>query len=302
METAGQVRGVRNNLHRFHGFSEGQLAKLGEKFGEPIREFPQDQNRRVQYEWYADFAYQDMGDGWLKAAIGQIIGLRLEQVADEDDLHDASQWLSEFKVPEKDYDASRIQALAAGSPDLPPEELLAKAEVNNQDPKLEQNLLKQIYQAAPELRARLNLPSKDQKLDTLFTDHASRYVYSLMARNLGNAELFDQANGSLLELAEKSFDEYYSKFITERRGKGQQTVGKTPKDELWQGIQEYLVNLNQQLPEDAGAITESISQLLEIGHNRQTYIDDTQSWLLRHATAPSAKLVKAWGDPADGAG
>ena len=319
------VTKIRNNLFRFHGFSEQQLEKISALTNEKLREFPGGTNRAEQYRWYADFAYQNMGIGWRKTTIGQIIALRIEQVPGENNLHDASQWLSEFRIPEKGYDASRIEALRSTHSDWTPEQILEATEVTYKDPALEEALLIKLCTVPSELRSRLNIPSKGPKLDMLFTHPAERYIYSLIAENLHDNSLFNDDGTALNALAKTKFDAFFEQYEAAGAGKGAHDSTQLQRDELWGIIDELAYHVfnyqgNWWLPQSYNFrryhtddyldhedrvinnlglnthITGIISQLQQYGRNRQAYIDDTQGWLLRHATAPNKHLTKAWGD------
>lgn len=286
---------VLKNLDMFRGLRVDQLEKLSELAGFTVREFPFADtetgkfSRNLQYAWYADHAYQDMGKGWDKTTIGQIIALRLEQVSSENDLHDSSQWISAFNTPETGHDASAIATLLASG--LTEEAALEASKVTYSDVDLERDLLYAMLTAPPELRGRLNMPSKDQKIDLMFTSDAHRLVYSVLLEGLRVSNL---SSDWLETIVMGRLESFYETDVEALREESKDTRSRISLEDFRVECQQLLRMLEWR--DTNMPVTRMVSVLQEYGHNRKAYATDAAQWLLRHATAPREKLVKAWGD------
>lgn len=280
---------ILNNLFRFKGLSQKTLAVLSESAGRPIREFPHGENRRAQYEWYANMSYTDLR-GWPKTKLGQLIALRIEQGL-ESDLHDATQWLSEFDIASDEglgWDIATIQALLASGED-DRRIILDRSEVQLVDLDEEENLLKAIVHAPAELRARLNLPTKDQKVGQIFYYPENRLIYESLL------PLFKQGDFTLEGLREvvlQDLDTFYDKLISENH---KHLAGQWTRESFRENVEQVLAGLESEAEGESG-ISELVRQLQAMGEKRKAYIDDAMSWLLRHGTSPSSRLVKVWKD------
>lgn len=300
---------IRNRLDDLTGFDESQQHQVARALGIPFREFPRSGSKAEQACWYADFMYQDMGPGWRKTSLGSLIAQRIHGIRGEDNLHDVSQWLSAFLVPgsgynDRGYDIATIHALKASHPQMSASELLSAAQVRYQDESLEQDLLRQLYQADPALRARLNLPTNATKLQLMFTETDYRFVYEILATNLKNHHLFDQditdvyrlERSALWQLIQENFDDFYNQYVNSYTH-GELTAQWLPKELLLSRIQGVCLRLSA-APETTLRLSESVSLLQKYGHQRQAYINDATKWLLRHASTPNAHLTKVWKDRA----
>jgi hypothetical protein len=302
----------------FHGFKPG--SELAERVQEAFALRGNEEGhvgagmlahaiRNFEYAWYADHAYQDLGDGWDKATIGQIISLRLEQVEGEDDLHDASQWLSEFSVPPTGYDVNKIEALRASG--ITGQEALDAARVTYIDQSLQEELLRTLLESPLELRERLNLPAKDQKVDAMFTNGANKLIYRALLENLHSPHLsFETLSVSVHAMSEQFYAQEVEGKARSKDEQGHGSFAEFQSDfEVSLEFLEHPLDTSRPATEDAGwgsptqaaeykprSITGMVAQLQAQGNNRKAYIDDASTWLLRHATTPHTSLTKVWGD------
>ncbi len=301
----GSIENLRRTLDRYSGFSDEECRELSNALGAPFREFPYSDDPAVaaklrarQARWLCEYMYQDMGSGWPKRKLGDLLAIRLHHMPGENDLHDVSQWLSEFVVPQTGYDTTTMRTLKAAYPTTS----IEGARVTYFNPELEEALLRQLYQSGSNLRGRLALPLKDEKLALMFSDPAHRFVYELLAENIGNDALFgkdighiDQLEPSeLWALAQVRFDDFYA-WHADPYGPGELTAERIPKDRIWNRTQAILMHLTDEPLTDNG-ITATVATLQSYGRNRQAYINDTMAWLMRHASTPNELLTKVWCD------
>ncbi len=73
-------------------------------------DYPVAAHESQQQKWLAEHSYTYMSGGWSKSAIGKLIKTRLD-AGIEASVHDASQWLSTFNLPEHAYDMQKVAAL-----------------------------------------------------------------------------------------------------------------------------------------------------------------------------------------------
>lgn len=109
---------IKNHLFRFTDIPENNLIELREKLNMPnLINMPREKagengevvkpSENALDRWYGDLSYTYMEGGFNKAAIGHLIRLRIEHGMN-DNIHDASQWLSTFRIPENSYDINAI--------------------------------------------------------------------------------------------------------------------------------------------------------------------------------------------------
>ena len=72
-------------------------------------DFPARGNDTQKQRWCTENGYAYLNGGWIKTSVGKIILSRLESGLEES-IHDASQWLETFQIPEEGYDIPALKA------------------------------------------------------------------------------------------------------------------------------------------------------------------------------------------------
>jgi hypothetical protein len=173
---------IKNYLFRFTEIPEDTLVVLREKFNMPeLTNMPRpwtDENGEHQPStaavdrWYGDLSYVYMEGGFNKSTIGRLIRLQIEGGLCNN-IHDASQWLSTFRIPETSYDIETILNQRESS-DFNPTSLDGfRTTLINRD--AEKQFIAQLLEADQSLRSRLNYEgaqhelSNDDKLGSVFS-------------------------------------------------------------------------------------------------------------------------------------
>src|SRR5581483_11076193 len=178
---------------------------------------------------------------------------RLE-VGLETSLHNASQWLAAFQVPGTAPDIKAILQ-NRGQPGFDPDKLPDLTLVHTA---LEREFLGALWHdVTPELRQRLNLPTKLEKIQTMFTLPEHQLIYSFLAANLKNPD-FDPE--SILGQARDFYDQY----VAGRHLK--HTTTRDDFDSFMEGLRSALLNLRY--PADqrpSKPLTQYVHELVDIG-------------------------------------
>lgn len=251
--------------------------------------FPANGNEAQKQRWCTENGYAYLNGGWSKTSVGKIILTRLESGV-ESSIHDASQWLETFQIPEEGYD---IQLLKAKLRDGEPLGDGTFEKTRFFDTELETSLLAGILQAPQELRDRLLLPRKTQKIQQIFYASEHQLLYLALAEIYRDGEV---DTGRLHDLALEKLDTFYDEWLVNAHGK--ETTHRISKEDLRAKIFQALTQINESALPEGSNITGTIQQLSHYGDSRKRYIDDATSWLSRHMTSPNARLTKVWGDRA----
>lgn len=252
-------------------------------------DFPANGGESQKQKWLVEHGYAYLNGGWNKNSIGKIIATRLESGI-ESSLHDASQWLETFQIPEEGYDIQTLKALLR---DGTISDISQVEKARFHDIGLEKMLISGILHAPQELRDRLLLPSKAQKIQSIFFAPENQLIYTTLASLYKNPDL---SVDMLQEAALSRIDEFFEQWLVNAHGKD--TTHRISKDDLYDRLIATLSSIDGlEFPVDEN-ITGVISRLGKYGNNRKRYIDDATSWLTRHMTTPSARLTKVWGDRA----
>lgn len=252
-------------------------------------DFPARGNDAQKQRWCTENGYAYLNGGWIKTSIGKIILSRLESGL-ERSIHDASQWLETFQIPEEGYDIPALKARIQNDEQIQLDDI---EKTTFYDVDLESNLLAGILKAPQDLRDRLLLPRKTQKIQQIFFAPEHQLLY------LALADVYRDSDIDINTVRDHAFDrldEFYDEWLTNARGK--ETTHRISKDDLREKLLAAIENVNNSVLSDDENITGVIQRLSKYGNNRKRYIDDATSWLLRHATSPSARLTKVWGDRA----
>lgn len=256
--------------------------------GEAI-DFPASGSESQKQKWLTEHGYAYLNGGWNKHSIGKIVATRLESGI-EPSLHDASLWLETFQIPEKGYDIQSLKALlrAGDASTIDPLE-----KVQFYDVALEKMLLSSILNAPQELRDRLLLPGKAQKIQNMFFAPENQLIYTTL---LGLYKNPDLSVALLRDAALSRIDEFFEQWLINAHGKD--TTHRISKEQLGHELIAALSDMDSLEFSGNDSITGMISRLGKYGENRKRYIDDATSWLTRHMTTPSSRLTKVWDDRA----
>lgn len=253
-------------------------------------DFPAGGNEMQKHKWLVENGYAYLGGGWNKNSIGKLIYTRL-QSGIEHSVHDASQWLETFQIPDKGYDVQTLKALVHSGAVT---DISQIDKVRFRDGELEEKLIFGIINAPQDLRDRLLLPGKAQKIQSMLFEPQHQLLY------LGLLDIYKTEDVSVAKLQQAALghlDEFFDQWITNARTK--ETAHRINKEDLRQSILSLDIDRLHNLQLGAGeTITGAIQKLNGYGQNRQRYIDDATSWLSRHMTAPHARLTKVWDDRA----
>lgn len=254
-----------------------------------IVDFPASSGESQKQKWLTEHGYAYLNGGWNKNSVGKIIATRLESGI-ESSVHDASQWLETFQIPEEGYDVQTLKALLR---DGAISDISQVEKTRFHDIDLETLLISGILHAPQELRDRLLLPSKAQKIQSMFFAPENQLIYTALAGLYKNPDLSVEM---LQEAALSKIDDFFEQWLVNAHGKD--TTHRISKDYLHGRLIAALSNMDSlDFPADEN-ITGVISRLGKYGDGRKRYIDDTTSWLTRHMTTPSARLTKVWDDRA----
>src|SRR5690606_14098566 len=156
---------ILSRLHIFSDISDQTMEQVRQYTGKDwLVEYPHEsKNEAIKDTWFGAMSYAYLEGGFDKRAVGRIIRLRIEQGL-ETNIHDASQWLATFKLPETAYDTQKIKS-ERDKPGFEPEAF--EPEIMHSK-HLEQQFLSSLLASEPELRKRLLLSAKDGVAETLF--------------------------------------------------------------------------------------------------------------------------------------
>ena len=254
-----------------------------------IIDFPASGGESQKQKWLAERGYAYLNGGWNKNSIGKIIATRLDSGI-ESSVHDASQWLETFQMPEEGYDIQTLKALLR---DGEISDISQVEKIRFHDTGLENMLIAGILHASQELRDRLLLPGKAQKVQSMFFAPENQLIYTTLVGLYKNPDLSVEM---LREAALSRIDEFFEQWLVNAHGKD--TTHRISKDDLQDRLVATLQNIDSLDFPVGENITGVISRLGKYGESRKRYIDDATSWLTRHMTTPSTRLTKVWDDRA----
>lgn len=254
-----------------------------------IIDFPASGSEGQKQKWLVEHGYAYLNGGWNKNSVGKIIATRLESGI-ESSVHDASQWLETFQIPEQGYDIQNIKELLKNGAIS---DISQVEKIRFHDIELEKILISGILYAPQELRSRLELTSKVQKIQGMFFAPENQLIYTTLAIIYKNPDL---SLSMLQELALSRLDEFFEQWLVNAHGKD--TTHRISRDDLRARIIANLSDISSLVFPADDNITGAISRLSKYGESRKRYIDDAITWLTRHMTTPSARLTKVWYDRA----
>lgn len=248
-------------------------------------------NDTYRHKWCFDNSYIHLDGGWSKKSIGKIIYNRLE-TGIEDSIHSATYWLKSFQIPEEGYDMAALKlAKKQGNDEINPDDFKMKC-IDKQE---ESDFLAQIMSASPEVRSRLKLPNKEQKIQQLFFSPENAAIYHSLLKLYKNE---DVSYDDLVNQVKQERDEFYSEYINNKSGKS--STWRISKDDFNSKVSEVLAKMQETDTNELWTkrIGERMENLYQYGQNREKYIDDATSWLERHSTVANETLTLAFGNRA----
>lgn len=249
-------------------------------------------SENARNRWFGEMSYAYLEGGFSKTAIGKVIRKRIE-AGIETDLHDASQWLSAFGIGILTMDSKAILRDRKNA-DFDPEQY---GTVLLKDVGSEKKFFAQLIHMDPEIRMRLNLSGKDAAVEQLFSAPRYQVLYRAAMLPVDGVPAYKHAGFSfatLEQLAGQVLEDYDQEF-----GMGhakEETTYLDDADQIRADIHGEIAMLEMAEPPDETRISETIRHLKVLGLARRNYIQDTQNWLLQHATSPNARLTKVWKD------
>lgn len=286
-------------LYRFGSLDEHTKNHLASQLGYPVEAYPAEGIRPEQDAWYARNAYTYLDGPWPQAKIGQLLRRRIER-GREADLHDAAQWLEEFKIPETSPDIDYIKShrLEDGFT------MESVPELRMYDKATELDLLRTICKAPADLRQRFNFSSKPESVTQMFSSPEHQLLYvALVSKDEQGRQFMKQPElsfNALYDAAESQLEDFYAQYqgVVGRKNAKQNNFRLTMTQ-----LRESLGALRreQTLERDtpSGQQASKLAQdLKNYGLNRRRYADDAAEWLLKHNTSPASRLKKVWKDRA----
>lgn len=248
-------------------------------------------NDAYRHKWCFDNSYIHLDGGWSKNSIGKIIYNRLETGV-ESGIHDATYWLESFQIPEEGYDMAALKlAKKQGNDEINPDDFKMKC-IDKQE---ESDFLAQIMSASPEVRSRLKLPNKEQKIQQLFFSPENAAIYQSLLKLYKNEDI---SYDDLINQVKQERDEFYSEYINNKSGKS--STWRISKDDFNSKVSEVLAKMQETDTNELWTkrVGERMENLYQYGQNREKYIDDATSWLERHSTVANETLTLAFGNRA----
>lgn len=250
-------------------------------------EFPFSGGDKARELWCAKHAAADVS-AFPEGRIGKIIYSRLKTGVDAD-LHDASFWLYNFRVPNRGQDIEGIKAdVKAGVEGVPDKFKQEGYEVELKDGSEEWKFLDAVMKLPVEERRKLRLSGKETVVNEMFAESPERWVYEELLK-LQKSDLSGE------EIRKKIRENTFK--IEEEIREGGEEVGKQGiRPEDFEALRSLLLTDYGGEKMDLRQISKEMSELRGKGQRRKKYVDDTVSWLTRHMTTPSDDLRRAWGD------
>lgn len=165
---------------------------------------------KIEDELYTDSAYTYLAGGFSRKVIGEIVHRRIDQGI-EGNLHDASQWLEDFQIPERWIDIDALK----GS-DWEPDDTLDDYKVSLRDEALEVLFMRQLLEADSDLRVRLtygNAPRRTTKDKLAFIFRRLPESHKEFSVRLGQAQSALSSNIYDAYIAENGYQKQWEDFV-----------------------------------------------------------------------------------------
>ena len=286
-----RLQKLREKIMAIADSDEKWLTPFG-TISQGLLDYPVGESEKVQNAWLVEHSFTPMSNEWGKQSLGKIIHTRLTNGV-ESNLHDATQWLASFRIPEEGYDVRAIIG------DRSKGELreLDEYRVRMRDIEVEEDFLRVLtllhtIGLSTDDWNRVRLSNKPQRVSQMFSDPAMAYIYTAVFSRIRSGEGFEDFQ-FLLDGAE----DYYREYL---RPGGKMSDARYKTGEGFRGrIRKWIQGRNNWSGEVSVQImNENFRKLLEMGKHRQDYVDDATEWLTKHMVAPHDKLTTAWGDRA----
>lgn len=318
------ISALESILFYFQDISDETLAKLREVSGKNyLREYPRGASEKVRDRWFGEMSYAYLQGGFNKASIGHVIRLRIEGGL-ENNIHDASQWLAEFGIPEKAYD---IQAILREREQVgfDPEGIVPVA---LRDARTERDFFSQLAALPVDQRARLNFSGKDGVAEQMFYNPEHQLLYTSALQLVEGTPYYKRGDFSIDGLFERAHAATHDFSLATAFGRNREETthshdANTISDALEQTRQEFDTTVESVLSEvdqssiggrlsnsalsrlktilqnatpTARQVSQTVGELKAMGQARRAYTQDAQRWLERHAHSPHERLTKVWAD------
>ena len=293
--------GILKNLYKFKELQPDDLEWLSKEARYRVRAFPHEGNEKAKNRWFAEHAYVYLDGGFSKDMIGKVIRLRIENGL-EPNLHDASQWLYPFRIPEAAYDINYIKQHCNDEDfDF---DMIGQRQLK--DVGLEQSLITSLLQAPKELRAQLQLHDRPDRIAQLFSDVDLQMMYNaIVALDENGVPHYKHPDFDIEWLAATwttmdldHIDDYYQLGHDQKAVTTERSLSLAPSERESLDVAAILDEFVEETTVQDLSIGRQIERLKELGIKRKAYIDDASTWLVRHALAPHQTLTQAWGDRA----
>ncbi|HEX8762917.1 MAG TPA: hypothetical protein VF733_04125 [Candidatus Saccharimonadales bacterium] len=218
--------------------------------------------------WFADHALEYLHGGWNRATIGNIIAMRAHSKAYEKAAF-TSDVLKIFQVP-IEYAGKRLH-----------------------DTELEEQYLAQLLATTPQDQGRLRLTGKQNQVEQLFWNVEHQYIYKSLLAVM--AEQGISPTDSLRNFIKANQADFFDQLTDSNNPRTTERIVRSVfYARLQKATESVLQHLQDQVTPSLGDIHATLHQLKTLGVDRQAYIKDTSSWLLKHAGTPDWKLLLAW--------
>lgn len=284
---------VKNYLYLFHNVSERSMHDLREiTKTEYLTAYPNNGSDWEKDTWYGTHAYVRLDGGFSKRAMGRVMRHRIEHQL-EHGLHDVSQWLDRFEVPEKGYDITAILRNRQ-RPDFDPSQY---EEELFEDHRAERAFFAAVLDAPIELRHRLLLSVKEGVEQSLFSYLEHQIMYRVLVSGTEGGEPFYKQESLTFDMLREAAFNAGEDYLSNTFGHDKDRADTNITPERLKGIFLYDVSEpDYQAHEEMPAISASLQYLKTLGQRRQAYIQSAESWLLKHATSPNQRLSRVWPD------
>ena len=251
--------------------------------------FPANKRDNAKYKWCSDNSFIWLNGAWGRQTLGKLIFARLQSGVDKS-IHDATQWLSWFQIPEVAYDIPEIKRRVEGKEYIDIKRFTMRLFDKNE----EKAYIARILSAPLPIRNRLNLSTKPQNMSRLFSLPEHMFIYGELVKVLRKTDINPDEFNAAVRGGTKDF---FDNNIADTAGKNSEwrmsfeDFEKKVSDAL-DGILQ-IAQSGDRYPDRIGDVAQRLTQY---GLNRKAYIDNTTSWLVKHTVSPQQSLTRAWAD------
>lgn len=275
---------------------QGIEAKIGVACG-GAAEFAKQTHDRYRSKWCSDRSVVWLDGEWSRQKIGKVIFTRLQAGVDYN-VHNASQWLEAFQMPEKAYNIPEMkQQIKNGAEDIDIEDFSMRLFDRNEEKKF----LAKILSAPQSLRDNLKLSTKPQNINKLFSTPEHILIYNELAKIYKNPEIdFDEFKRIVRSKVQKHYDDkivHPDSTNSDSSGPGWRMSSFSFRTKVDFGLEDILEIAKSDEIQDE-YLGEMRKRLIGYSKNRKTYTDDATTWLISNAVTPQQSLIRAWNERA----